>query len=753
MNSLEFNEQIDIDNGKYLLSLNNDQLKEVIGKPEWKGENLFTNLDVYIKQLKKWLKRAIKQNELNGTSKAKYKFSKNLVDCGRIYVVDFGIQRLTKTLRGFLVKQKTIDIDISNCHPSLLYNIIKKYYSNYESEFLLIKDYYINRNKWLDEYKCTKKQILITMNTNQKIKSNNQRLIKLDIEFKKIQKLIWDTFENKLDLPTTILQKKNNLVKNKEGKYLNVILTFFENNLLQKVMNHNQLNPLIQTPMFDGFTVSKNIISEQEILNICNETTKEDGIKWTIKEHDETIKKDEGIDVNFKSSLTYDEQKIEFEKEHFIIKNPLLFGIIYELDGEEKYQFYGKEKFRDLVKPIKYFDVEKGDLEFFPQWLEDENRRSYKEIKFIPKFEENFDIFNSFKGFNYKHTIFKHEEDDQDLNNVVTKFKNHISLLCNHDIKSTNYLFKYICHLIQKPHQKSSTAIILKSKQGFGKDTLIDMIEKMLGSSYILRTAEMDDIFGSYNIGLRDKLLLQLNEVEGRDGFSNKEKIKNIITEDKTIIREKYISAYDQKNYLRLFILSNNLNPIEITHDDRRFAVFKSHHKKPNQKYFNELHSMIRNDEEMNLLFNYCMNYDISNFDARNDRPQTDAYNNMKEHNENPLYRYMYNMFIKDEPEYKEEFDSDECKKKKNSNTIYIKSNSLFSNYRSFLTADDRAFIKPTFKIIKTILSDIGISKKQVKINEINSDYYIIEVDELKEQLESFNLNVDIPELNDNDFE
>lgn len=750
MNTLEFREPIDIENGKYLLSLNSEQLKEVVGKPEWKGETIFTNKDIYIKELKKWLKKAIKENELYGYSKSKYKFSKNLVNCGRVYVQGFGVQRLTKSLRGFLIKNKSIDLDIENCHPSVLYYIIKKYYSNYESEFSLIKDYYLNRKKWLNDYNCNKKQILTTMNTNQKIKSNNQRLIKLDLEFKKIQKLIWDTFENKYDLPSTILQKKNNIVKNKEGKYLNVILTFFENIFLQKVMRHEQLKSIINTPMFDGMTLTQDVIPEKEILKICNDITNEYGLKWSIKEHDESIKKDEGVDVNFKSSLTYEEQKIEFEKNHFIIKNPLLFGLIYEIDGEDKYQFYGKEKFRDLVKPIKYFDTEKGDLEFFPQWLEDENRLSYKEIKFIPRFEENIDIFNSFKGFNYKHEIEK-PEDETELNYVVEKFKEHISLLCNHDLNSTNYLFKFICHLLQLPDKKPGTAIILKSKQGFGKDTLIDFVEKMIGTEHVLRTAEMDDIFGNYNVGLRDKLLLQLNEVEGKDGFSNKEKIKNIITEDKTIIREKYISAYDQKNYLRLFILSNNLNPIEITHDDRRFAVFKSHHKKPTQSYFNNLHQIINNDEQMHLLFNYCMNYDISDFDPRNQRPRTDAYNSMREHNENPLYRYMYNNFIKGE--YKENFDSEECKKKKNQNTIYIKSNSLFCNYRSFLTSDDKSFIKPTFKIIKTILADIGIVKKQVKIGDLNSDYYIINVDELKEHLDTMELDNQIEEYSDDDFE
>ena len=33
---------------------------------------------------------------------------------------------------------------------------------------------------------------------------------------------------------------------------------------------------------------------------------------------------------------------------------------LYNVKGEDKYQFYSKEKFRDLVKPIKFFDSETG---------------------------------------------------------------------------------------------------------------------------------------------------------------------------------------------------------------------------------------------------------------------------------------------------------------------------------------------------------------------------------------------------------
>lgn len=751
MDTLKFTETLNVENAKYFLSLTDEQKKEILNATDtdgWDGETVFSNMDVYIKELSKWLKVSIKDMELNGKIIAKYKYSRTLVDCGRMYVQGFGVQRLTRELRGFFIGDQCYDFDMKNCHPTILLSIIKNNYPELDikKHFKYLRDYVKNRNKWLTEYKCSKVDILKAMNSAWQYKTSNQYLAKLDSDFKSAQCLLWNTFAERIELPTTILARKADFKKNKEGRFLNVILTYYENKILQEVMNTDEMKDTIQTPMFDGFTSTKNPDEALEFLNSYTETL---GITWVHKEHDNTIIKDEGVDITFATSLNYDQMKDKFEESHFIIENPLMFGKLYTVNGEEKYQFYGKEKFRDLVKPIKFFNPESSkDVEFFPYWLEDTTRLTYKEIKFLPKFEYNEEIFNSFKGFTYENEKITYDEEPE----VVTVFKEHLSFLTNHDEKSVEYLMNYIAHLLQKPWELPKTAIIFKSKQGFGKDTVVDFIHNLIGKQHIMRTAELDDIFGNYNIGIRDKLVLQLNEVEGKDGFSNKEKIKNFITEENTIIREKYVGQYDQTNYIRLFILSNNLNPIEISHDDRRFVVFKAHHKKPSKEYFDTLHDDFRkNDQQMQILFNYLMSLDISKFNPRTDRPKTDAYQTMKEHNQNPLYKFLWDNFVNEG--YKENFDSDICKKRKNQNTIFIQSSPFYYNYKCYLDGENMGYVIPSFKIVKTVLADIGITKQQKKINGHNNDYYVIDVDDLKEQLESFDLDEQIEELDDDDFE
>ena len=55
MSKLEFKEAIDVKAGKYLLSLNDKDLSTVIGKPDWNGETVYKNIEVYMKELRKCL--------------------------------------------------------------------------------------------------------------------------------------------------------------------------------------------------------------------------------------------------------------------------------------------------------------------------------------------------------------------------------------------------------------------------------------------------------------------------------------------------------------------------------------------------------------------------------------------------------------------------------------------------------------------------------------------------------------------------
>ena len=281
-----------------------------------------------------------------------------------------------------------------------------------------------------------------------------------------------------------------------------------------------------------------------------------------------------------------------------------------------------------------------------------------------------------------------------------------------------------------------------------GKDLLINFVEKMLGVQYVYRTAETDDIFGNFNSCIKDKIVLQLNELEGKDGFSNKEKLKNLITEGKTRINEKNVKQYTQTNYLRIIICSNNLTPVEIPWDDRRFCVFQSTQCKPPFNYFNTLWEYLKDDNAIYTLYDYYKNLNLSSFEPNKQRPKTEAYKEMKQIT--PLYKYINEMFKGDE--FKTEFEGHFKIHKKTGNVI-VQPNKIMSNHKHWASMNNINNYKIDFKLMKGLLGKIGVNSKEMKIGGTKTMYYVFELNTLRQKLKDMNLDDDVEVYDDDDFE
>ena len=748
-----YREKINVENAKYLLSLSDEQLEKNVGGKEWKGDKpLYNDKAVYVGQVKAWLKKAVAEMTSNDYIKTTYKYSKGLQSVGRSYVEKFGVQKLTKELRGFLIKDCCKDVDMSNAQPTILYHILETFFPDQVNEFPRLKSYVKKRKKWLTEYGCEKKQIFVCMNDSKKTKSNNQYLVALDTEFKQIQRLLWDEFLPLCpEMPKTVIAQKEGYKQNKLGRFINVILCMFEDKILKQTMAEFQEHE-VHTPMYDGFTVDAEAYEDEELLEKVNKITENMGITWAIKSHDESIEIDEDVEVDFTPQKTYKEMKVDFEEENFMIMAPLMYVKKYTIEGDEKYQYYSKDKFREATCEYEYFDPLTGkSKDFFSAWRKDPNRLCYKEVRFVPELKEHAEYFNSFSGFTYDTGGDATFETPKDKTRVVGIFKKHLDHLTNYDDESSTYLLNFIAHLIQKPMELPKMAVILKSRQGYGKDTLIDIISALIGKKYMTRTANLDDVFGNYNDCLKDRVVLQLNEVEGSKGFANEQGLKNLITEDDTNLKEKYVGHITQPNYLRVFVLSNNLNPIKIAGDDRRFVVFKANCKKPSKEYFTILHALKNSSDDCQILYNYLNTLDISEFSPTTP-VITDSYISMKNTNINPLYKYMFNTFVKEGEQFKNEFKiGRECHTKSSKHLVFIQTRPLVANFECYLTQNglEKKREQYTLPKIKQFLEDIGVINKQVKLEGRNNNFYVINTEELKDELECLGIEEeeDIEEL------
>jgi len=763
MTIIQIPEIINEQRAKFILSLDEQERTDLIWKDTErqlnKGE-YFCDKKIYVNQVVKYLKLQLENNcELS----IPYNYSKKMMKDGRLYA-KFALQSMKKNLRGFLIGDDEKghyynDYDMKNCHLKILRQMMIDHLfsgnkKKFIAEFPYISAYTFNdngRRMLLKKAQCDKQDILTMMNSNTYTEINTIPAKKIDCEFKKVQSLFYD------HTPKTLEDKyghfKQDKEKNKKCKFLNRLLCIKENQIINKVVsyfnNEYEVSP-VSSIIFDGLHIKSDLPNQVDKLN---EITKEDGVEWAIKDFDDSIEKSkvykdrDGLPAY--ERLDYDTVKREFEKNHFMIGCPLLFGKEIMLQGKPKVNLYNKGDFKSEVKPFKYekFTI-KGleQISILETWEGDMKRRYYKKLDFIPTLVDNPEIYNTFQGFDYsdyKKVNFKRSSE------LIEMFKQQLGVLADHNEKLVDWLIKFFADIFQYPDRLPGVAVVFKSEEGYGKDSIINCISKLLGKQYLFRTAKPDEVIGHFNSGIKDKLILQFNEASGKDGFANKDKIKDIITQNETQINEKNVKEYMQSNFARIIFCSNNSTPIEIGISDRRFVVAEASLYKPHTSFFTKFYNLMEDDNELYSLYEFLMGYDLGEVALNQCRILTDSYKNMKENAVHPFF-YWLNDALKD---YKNEFHG-EYKVHKKSKQVLFSSDTLFLKFKGYMDFTSQPMRNFTQKrTMKDMLSKFKVIKKQAKVNGSAVWYYWFDVTNVLQHLNNMGLNEEIEDLNENDFE
>jgi len=572
----------------------------------------------YINNVKSYFKR-IQKNKYSVNDK--YSFS----DSGRMFSSSIerdgrSIQGLSNELRSYLLNDTAYDIDMRNACFNFVKYIINIHFPNKKDEFKKIFDYANKRELYFRNGFNKLKYISILFGRNTKPKNFNTFDTDIQILIKEIMKFK-QLIDDNLQIFSHINFKENQHI----GSKMSYIIFNLENELLQKILK--EYKTITLAPVFDGLILKKDINLENTLKHI-NEIGKEYQIEFTNKEFPLIQIDEKPPDYN----IEYKKIKEDFEKNHLIICSPLKYVHI----ENKEISYYNKRDFMDLVAPYQL-----EDKPFFNEWIKDPERLSYKKIEFYPNLEKaNPEYFNTFTGF-------KTQKIDNPDMKKVNKFLDLLNLLTNFEEKGKEYLIKYIAHMFQKPEELPLTAILIKSEEGVGKDLLLNILECCIGKEYTHRDGTMENVFGTFNSSSEGKIFIQLNEVCGSDGHFNKDKLKDLITIQDLNIRKMRTDIEKFKNFCRLFLFTNNINPINIAPGDRRYIVFKAGNKQE-REYYDILYDIVKYKDKdgLNSIYTYFMNYDISNFQPSDpkDRVITKAYLDMKMSNSNPIYEFLSEM-------------------------------------------------------------------------------------------------------------
>ncbi len=615
------------------------------------------------------IKKNIKENKIEHTyKKDKHGWGRLITQCSFI--------NLRKELRHTFAKDLYVDIDIVNCQPTILYQILtlnnincpnlKKYVT--ERDHILneiINTYSVNRD--------TAKELLIRLIYCGSIKSWIKDYNLNTYESSYIYKYI-TSFSTELKNIADIITKYNkqlvnDIDKHKKEKgqnawnasYMSFFLQEHEERVLQTVytylLNNKYIKNNIVSLCHDGIMILKNDFND-ELLNKINKNVKQKlnlDLQFTFKEIN-NFYTDYIIDnsINY-SNKSYEDIKLEFEKKCFKVNNPVMFC---EIDFKGDLICRKKNDFKERFAELRYIDFIKNnggfqekECIFIDRWFKD-SKRTYEKIEFNPTVNASpNNVYNSFDGFlitKNQHILFNKEYDYNDNN-----FKfilDHINDLCNNDPPSYEYLLDYLANILQ--HRKQpKTSIVFQSEQGVGKDTFFNWFGyKIMGDKYYINTPSVDNIFGHFNSSSENKIFIIITEASGKDTFCKNDNIKAFIDGAKLNIERKGIDPYTQENYASLCFFTNNDNPIKLEPKERRFIVFNCSSKwvRSNQdvkfEHFSRLVKILNSGDYDIMFYTYLMKRDIT---KRNflDRPITEAYEQMARSQSSILYSFFTDLF------------------------------------------------------------------------------------------------------------
>lgn len=277
-----------------------------------------------------------------------------------------------------------------------------------------------------------------------------------------------------------------------------------------------------------------------------------------------------------------------------------------------------------------------------------------------------------------------------------------------------------MAHLVQKPHERIESAIVLRGARGSGKGVILtNFLFNIIGEEYSFDVKNMEQIIGRFNKKLRSCLLAFLDEAAFAGSHQTVQAIKKLITDKHVPIEEKFKDMYTVQSFLHLIIATNDEWSFPAGDFERRLLCLNLDAKyagqqettaarsntMSNKQYFDELLRV-----PLKAVAYYLYTRDIRSFDFRQ-IPVTDELRNQQRLSLRGIKRFVHEL-LDDANEYKRQYEKQSFSK----DTIY-------ERYENFLTTVNEKFVGAASQfwkdMSKTILYD---SKRQPG----NGPYYIV---------------------------
>lgn len=239
-------------------------------------------------------------------------------------------------------------------------------------------------------------------------------------------------------------------------------------------------------------------------------------------------------------------------------------------------------------------------------WLGNPQRREYDGLVFDPSRQTAANFYNLFRGFS--------TTPKSGACHLYLRFV--CDVICAGDAELGSYVINWMAHLIQRPEELPEVALVLRSGQGTGKNTLVTPLARILGQMFYECT-NMERLTGKFNNHLKDKLLVHANEATWGGNKSAEGTLKAMITDSFRAVEPKGKDIITVRNCSRLIISSNEEWPVACGPDDRRFVFLDvSEVHKQDHAYFKAVYDEL-DSGGVEALHDHLLKVDIDGWHPR----------------------------------------------------------------------------------------------------------------------------------------
>lgn len=506
-----------------------------------------------------------------------FKIDKKDKDCsiaklgyGRIYGDCGSGEYLDYNYRNNLYGDTEHDIDMKNCHPTLLSQLAKK--KGFTCVHL--EEYINHREEYLEQIIEFYAQQGITY--TRRDAKNTMIALMYGAEIPAFKK-----FQTDLDVLTTLLKEEHQILfetikrlkqKNQNGAFLSYIAQSEERHCLDAIDSFFlQQGRSVDGLAYDGLMVrklDKDEIFPIELLRKAEQFVKEKTgydiileIKPMVRDIDDSLLKSKAESLE----ETYAQLKKVFEANHFYFEPA---NTIVRINDDGGFSHFALDHAKIALNALK-LETSKGTIPFINKWIPDSNRRTIR--RFVAKMPDYclYDEMSLFKGFAYQKINVEPTEEQR--SSSIDLFQNLVHAISGDEEIVYDYVLKSMARMIQQPLIKSGVLVAFTTPvEGTGKDTVMLILKWLIGEDHTAHYTDTDTFWEKHDTGREGAIFVYLEEACSQLNKAKDGQLKALVTSDKINLNPKNMKPYSVPNLGNMWMTTNEPEPFKVGEHNRR---------------------------------------------------------------------------------------------------------------------------------------------------------------------------------------